>query len=432
MDRLSLGRRVVPALLAGALAALCAYSQNPNLRDLIYGQGGKAPAAPKAQAPRANAPQAAQPRPAAGGGVVPPWVTPGMRLTYEVMTGSLSVSLNGFDPDDAGEWENKQTRQRFSKDRLGHSSHGLVQPTVAGLDGQGAALAQPFYLFDGQSQVPIFNSALDSLVTLDSGGDYWMHPAKQAALRQSGQARAGSWRVGGQTVPATIVVQRGAVTKTFWAYDQQTGRQLYLSRLSRYGPAIRDHSTTLPDSVSHATFLRFVSARQLNLPWLQAPLPQWAQNLRMLSYRGQMTLQFPGSVPGSGQGLAQTLQVARRGQNWMMFSVNSQLVGMPTDTGDPKAANGPGCLPPLIIAPEVLARLRPGQELDRDPHTQIVVRVAGADAQMVALQSDGPRMSTSYFYDRAQGLMIRRISRETVTSGQQMTRVKEMQLAGRQ
>ena len=80
----------------------------------------------------------------------------------------------------------------------------------------------------------------------------------------------------------------------------------------------------------------------------------------------------------------------------------------------------------------MLARLRPGQEIDRDPHTQVAVRVAGADGQTVALQSDSPRLSTTYYYDRAQGLMVRRISRETtISTGQQMVKVREMQLAGR-
>ena len=300
--RTPFGRFVLPALLACALVTFCAYSQNPNLRDLVYGQGGPAPrVAPKAGVPQKGAPQAAQPRPAAGGGFVPAWVTPGARLTYEVMTGSLSVSLNGFDPDENGDWMNKETKQKLSKDRTGHSSHGLIQPTVVGMDGQVVALAQPFYLFDGQGQVPILNAALDSLVTADTGGDFWMHPNKQAILRQQGQARATQWRVGNQTVPATTLVIASATGKTFWAYDQQNGRLLYLSRLSREGPAFRDHSMRQPDSVSFSTFLRFVGARQMNLPWVQAPLPQWAQAMQMLSYRGQLTLQFPAPCRAEGR-----------------------------------------------------------------------------------------------------------------------------------
>jgi hypothetical protein len=391
-----------------ALAALAAQAGNPQVRDLIYGKGAPAqPAAPAAP----GAAKAAAPAQAAGG-FVPDWVVPGLRLTYYLMTGSVGGSLNGWEPNDEGEWENKQTKQRYSKEREGHSSHGLVQATVAGMDGQVVALAQPFYLFNGQDTTPILNASLDALVTPDTGGDFWMHPGKQALWRQQGQAHATTWRANNQAIPATAVVVLGAASKSLWVYEQQSGRLLYLSRLSRHAPEIRDRSAVLPDSVSHATFLRFVGVRQLNLPWLRSPLPAWSAGLNGLTYRGQFRLEFPGAVPGTGHGVTQTMRVSRRGRNWILFDSSSQEqigVSLPSEN---KVVCGPGSLPPLIVAPEVLAQLRQGQTIDQDPHTRFAVRVAGADARGVMLQSDGPTQSIAFLYERTQGLLTRIVSHD--------------------
>jgi hypothetical protein len=414
-----------------AFAALAAQAGNQQIRDLIYGGGTPAPPkAPAGQRPAAPKPAAAPAQ--AAGAFVPEWVVPGLRLTYYLMTGSLSGSLNGWDPNDEGDWENKVTKQKYSKEREGRSSHGLIQATVAGMDGQVVALGQPFFLFNGQDTTPILNSSLDDLYTTDTGGDFWMHPRKQALWRQQGQARAITWRANNQAIPATAVVIANATGKTFWAYDQQSGRLLYLSRLTRTAPAIRDPKATLPDSVSYATFLRFVGVRQLSLPWLRSPLPEWAARLNGLSYSGQMKLEFPGAVPGTGHGVTQTMRVVRRGRNWLLFQSSSQEqigVSLPSEN---KVCCGPGSLPGVIISPEALAQLRPGQVLDQDPHTRFTVRVAGADPRGVMLQSEGPTQSYAFLYDRTQGLLMRSVSRDrSLSQGQNMVRVREMQLAGR-
>jgi hypothetical protein len=92
---------------------------------------------------------------------------------------------------------------------------------------------------------------MDALVTIDTGGDFWMSPQKQAAvLREhpwTGAARPGqmmartrTWQSGNQSWTATVVISQGDAGRTFWVYDQATGRLLYLSRISRHAPDIRD------------------------------------------------------------------------------------------------------------------------------------------------------------------------------------------------
>jgi hypothetical protein len=377
-------------------------------------------------------------RPATGNALVPDWVRPGMRLTYHLLTGSVSGSVNGWLLDEDGNIVDRNGNH-YSTERQGHSSQGLVEATVAGMDAQVVALAQPFYLMPAGDTAPLLKSHMDTLATVDTGGDFWMHPQKQAMMVREhpwagaprpGQtmARTRTWRSGNQSWTATAIISMGDTGRIFWVYDQATGRLLYLSRISRSAPDIRDPSQSLPDSVSSATFLRFVDAHQLSLPWLSTPMPEWTQTLQVLSYQGRMSVQFPGAAPG-GTALGQQLEVAKRGGDWLLFQSKSQTQGLPPSTGS-KSITGPGCLPPLIIPPAVLDRLRPGQEIDRDPHTGFTVRVAAADAQTVTLESDGPRQSFMFVFDRAQGVMIHSISRER-SSETNTVAVHEMQLAGK-
>lgn len=398
---------------------------------------GKAPAA----VPDPAAPPPTTARQAVPGGVhplMPDWVRPGLRLTYYVMTGSLPGSVNGWVPDEEGQWVDR-AGHRYATERRGYGSHGLIQATVVGLDGQNVAIAEPFYLFNADDTTPVLNSSLDMLATPDTGGDFWMHPRRQMELLRQhpwtsppvpGQmvARIVRWTESGQTYTATAVAMFGDTGRTFYVFDQASGRLLYLSRLTRQPPEIRDPAQTLPDSVSHATFLRFVAARQLRLPWLESPLPEWAGRVQALSYRGQFTLQGPGLAP-TPMALADDMQVTRRGSHWLLVKVRSQMQGNPMP-GESTAVTGPGSLPPLGIAPAVMAALQPGQVLDQDPQTGFTVRVSQVDAQSVTLQTDGPRQAFSYVYDRGNGLLVRRISRQREPSTPDMVRVYDIQLTG--
>jgi hypothetical protein len=383
---------------------------------------------------------AGSPLPAAGQGfAAPESVRPGLRLTFYLMTGSLSGSLNGWIPDEEGDWEDKE-HKRYSKERQGRSSHGLIQATVVGGSGGTVALAEPFYLFNGGDLTPVLNTSLDSLVTAESGGDLWMHPQLQARhLRQNPwtgpplpgrtMARTMIWTdEAGRKYQATHIVILGDASRTAYVYDQATGYLLYLSRLSRDAPEVRERGAMLHDSVSYSTFLRFRGARQLVLPWLGRPVPESLRNAQALSYRGQYALQGQGLAP-TPMALALDLQVLRTGADWMWIQTRSQAQGT-IGTTESNSVNGAGSLPPLAVPPDVLAGLTVGQVIDRDPLTGFTVRVVNADAQYVALQTDGPRQSMMYVYDRARGLLQRRVSQDRNPATPQMVSVRDIRLTG--
>jgi len=125
------------------------------------------------------------------------------------------------------------------------------------------------------------------------------------------------------------------------------------------------------------------------------------------------------------------MEVAKPGADWLLFQTRAQTEGLPA-AFESKAVTGPGCLPPLIIPPAVLGRLRPGQEIDRDPYTGYTVRVAAADAQMVTLETAGPHQLLMFVFDRAQGACIYTLSQECSTAGTNTVVVHEIQLAGKQ
>ena len=421
------------AVLCAVLLPTCKKSPGPGPAPAANG-----PTAP--EGPRGEVP-APRPSPAEGGGagsLVPEWVRPGLRMTFYLMTGSLSGSVNGWVPDEMGRWHDRYGRT-YGTERQGYSSHGLIQATVVGGDGQTVALNEPFFLFNGLDTTPIYNMSLDALVTADTGGDYWMHPRRQALnLRQHPwggpfvpgciYCRAIPWTADdGRIYQATSIAILGDASRTTYVFDQATGYLLYLSRLTRQPPDIRDSSMTLPESASYATFLSLRGVRQLELPWLDAPPPDILRGAQALSYRGQFNLQGQGIVPTPLQ-VDSDLLVMRRGPDWMLLHGRTQTQGtmMPAEGN---SVDGRGSLPPLGIAPSILAGLRPGQIIDRDPLSLFTVRVAGADAGTVTLQADGAVQSFTYVYDRARGLLVRRMSQDR-GAGMGLVNVRDLRLAG--
>lgn len=373
------------------------------------------------------------------GKMVPEAVRPGLRLTFYMMAGSLPGSVNGWIPDEEGRWVDREGRH-YGQERKGHSSHGLIQATVAGMDRDTVAFSQHFYLFNGEDTTPVFNKSLDSIVTPDTGGDYWMHPLRQAEVLRSNPwnhvpqpgetvAKQITWRGDIGIRNATAIAIIGEASRTTYIFDQESGFLLYLSRLTRQAPDIRDHSQTSPDSVSYATFLRFVSSRQLRLPWLDVPQPEIARRIRSVTYQGSTVLESPGSMPTPLR-IMQELSVLRRGGDWIFFNGKAQSQGavMPSEF---KAVQGPGCNPPLMIPPAVLAKLQPGLQIDRDPKTGFEIRVSGNDGTYVTLQTTGPRQGFTYIYGMENGLMVRRISREIINPATpNMVMVTDVSLAG--
>lgn len=369
----------------------------------------------------------------------PDLVRPGFRLTYYLMTGSLSGSVNGWVLDEEGEWVDRRTNQHYSQERQGGGSHGLIQATVVGGDGGMVALAEPFYLFNGDDSTSIYNTSLDSLVTADTGGDLWMHPRKQAQMLQAYpwgaqnapggiMARTVRWRDdGGNAYQATQVVILGQASRMTSVFDQASGLLLYLSRLTSQPPDIRDPNQPLGDSPSFATFLRFRGARQLATPWLGRPIPAALRGARVLSYRGSFTVQGQGIVP-TPLAIQATLQPLRGGADWLLLRGRTQTQGVQIPT-EFNSVDGPGALSPLAIPPEVLAGLSNGQVIDRDPLTGFTLSVSGADAQYVALQSVGPTQTFTYVYERARGLLLRKIQQD-LDRATRLVKVTDIQLAG--
>jgi hypothetical protein len=384
-------------------------------------------------------PRALPPSSQAAAFPAPDIIRPGLRLTYYLMTGSLSGSVNGWVLDEEGDWVDKRTGRRYATERKGNASHGLIQPTVVGGDGGWVALAQPFYLFNGEDTTPIYRISLDDLVTADAGGDLWMHPGKQDAMRRAHpwgaaagpggvMARALPWRDdAGRSYQATQIVVLGEASRMTSVFDQATGLLLYLSRLTREPPLIRDPQQTLPDSVSYATFLRFRGARQTATPWLGRPIPAGLRTARVLSYQGSYTLQGQGIIP-TPLAIQASLRPTRAGGDWMLLGGRTvmQGAGLPTDF---KSLDGPGALTPLAIPPDVLAGLRAGQVLDRDPETGFVLGVAAGEAGFVILRSAGPTQTITYAYERSRGLLARKIQQD-LQRPTGMVMVTDLQLAG--
>ncbi len=82
------------------------------------------------------------------------------------------------------------------------------------------------------------------------------------------------------------------------------------------------------------------------------------------------------------------------------------------------------------IPPEGIAVLRTGQELDRDPLTNVTTRVRHVDQSSVVIAQVGPMQSLEFTYRRTDGMLVSAVFTEALPPVPGMSKVLEFELAG--
>ncbi|MFZ5496383.1 MAG: hypothetical protein ACOZE5_13750 [Verrucomicrobiota bacterium] len=368
----------------------------------------------------------------------PAWIKPGMRITFYVAsatTGSGEI----LEPDDqamekerqkaqkkadeTGErqhytyWKNDRGQQYSLNESPGLSGQAYLELNVAAIDRTSAALDMRLYAIDPGSGVVRAPTPTGQVVAAHTGGDFWMHPAVLRQLAGSGGTKevavqSTACELRGRTYQAVRIRVRGADGYTQRIYDATSGVLLRMSAAS-----LRKAHAWVPEPGGtsrrggEGTMLSegwLVGTRQLKVPWIGLPAPDWVAKTRTLRYAGTQGAFVPGTGP-MGFPLSVRISVRRAGPDWFEFNEAAEVTspyGQPPQQAEATRVAGTNQLGGFWVPPAALAQLQAGQQLDNDSVTQVRVVVESAAAGRVALLETGAEHRTRYVYDRATGILV--------------------------
>lgn len=348
---------------------------------------------------------------------LPPFLSVGHRLSWHA--GGSSLDGTRMVPDPAGWLERDGQRFRLEPTRGGGGIGVQQLDIVVSSDGLVVADARGF--LDAAAGGGTFvASGVDVVVGDAQGlGEYWRPPAQLAALRPGVDGRTrttrGVRRFGGVDLEVVSIATSRPDSYVSHTYDLASGLLLFGGTVFRQeGARIADDNGRLLEDLrgsSGYTHLAFLGVRQLEVPWLGAAPPTWAEPGATIVYEGTRRAEFaqPSGLPplpGDGIRVAYTLQ-QRLGDALLtgtfVEEANPAGVPMPGVTSQRVfASNG---FDGLWIPPDALARLAPNTLLDRDPYTRQDVVYAGTSGDLHVILVQGTGEAGEYYYDRGSGFL---------------------------
>ena len=331
----------------------------------------------------------------------PTWVQPGTRITWYNAAASVAGSRFAWVEDPNGSWTDPATGKKYSRtDEPGPngeappgqpsaSGDGLTQFNVIALDGANVVLESQGFSFL-HIQPPLMTPRYDGAASV--AGTYvdgaWIHPTELARLAQTNLSPIatlrGRYTIGNTTYDAISFVNGlGAGSGgnyVSYTYDIATG-VLLSANTSTAG--IRSPFAApgegAPVGNTQLTVARYISTRNVNLPGLGAPLPDWATTVSRLSYTGTYGIVNPVD-PTAGAMTVPAEHVAEFGQSgptWRAFQARTLA---PQAGLDGRSQGIAGSVGGYWWSPQALAGMSQGQVLDQDPATGERTSVAYAGA----------------------------------------------------
>jgi hypothetical protein len=230
--------------------------------------------------------------------------------------------------------------------------------------------------------------------TLDARG-FWLSTAQLDKYLQGPQvaefriSRA-PLKIADQTYDAVTLTLQQPKFLEIVSFDHKTG--LLLHR----GITSKDHGEM--DSASD-----FVSMRDINIPWMDEPLPNWLINTKILHYQ---VASAETGMPGPMAWIygRQDYTIDSHGNGWIHLHQTLTMNSSPNAPTANESSWAPGLLAGIWAGPVALAKLQKDQVLDEDPITQMRVVVTSVDDQSVTITESNEVSARAATYDKRTGL----------------------------
>jgi hypothetical protein len=347
-------------------------------------------------------------------GELPAWLHEGACLTFTWDAAVAPGNGSDYRPDEHGDWVNSATGEHYSRStQHGTSGSGWSQAVIASIDGDKAVVGVQSFGDAGAlgRNVPVPLQGGSSFVTpIDQGGDYWISPAKLAALHTD--ANAGTlvelvrWQAADRIVPAIRVQIISHGSYSLHIFDAKSGLCLH------YATAVRGAAPKLvgPGDMGQRdvtlTHGDLVGQRDLAIPWARDVMPAWLPKLKALHYAGSIVSR--GVLPTVPNDVKLDLLVTDRGQNWVQLDSTSSMAMQGAPAIPPSTSTlafGRAQFAGLWAGPASLATLHRGQELDNDPITRMKTVVARIDDHSLVISQHNDAGEITSEYDKATGML---------------------------
>ena len=303
---------------------------------------------------------------------------------------------------------------------------------------EGAVVADVSYFLTTDPQLNI-NVASGSAVVVgnaDALGEFWVSPAKLAALQEGfdGVTRIyrGPRQFNGETVEVVASATFSGGNYISYTYDLATGLLLVSGTMSASaGVLVTDPSGNLLDQASGSVTLshrQFVGVRQVDVPWADSPLPDWLGPGWVGTYQGESRVEHDPSsgLPAlAGQPVTVQQVVDRRVGNAVIGRELAQFgttQGLPPTETTTDRAFGSAVFDGIWLPPESFTQMQPQQVLDLDPTTGRTVVFGGIQGGVAVVTSSGQADRLEQYYDVSSGLLTSsRYIRPTPGSGPNVT-----------
>ncbi len=346
----------------------------------------------------------------------PAWLRAGTRITYWGGSRSMPGDPQNYVPDPNGNVSIGGKPHRL-EDAPGAAGSGYSHFDVVGVaDGVVGILQSNYVPVDAQLANYTRTNSIGLRGDARQISDVWIHPAQLAAMPETTEGKSFTRRVryplDGKTYDAVTTQIASATGFLRSTYDLATGLLLvHTSSTTGASTGLAPAGTNYAKPAAGVTTIvssRFVSVREMDLPWRRQPMPAFLTAGRTLDYTGTCTNSL-------GQGIVAPwrydvrIAVAQIEGGHARAQVSTRLDyggAMQPQVAEWAQVYGAGSPHPLWIEPQILGRMRQGQVFDQDPVTRRRIRCVGGDERVVAIVDEGPLDSLQTAYDRRTGVAV--------------------------
>jgi hypothetical protein len=348
----------------------------------------------------------------------PACIKPGTRLTYFGRTASIPGEYKRLVQDDNGKWIDRNTGKRYDEEDVPSAASEAFNVIQVGYVGSGVAqLSTKLYILDMGTGKYRFAVGGGLVGHAGCAADYWIHPD---VLKQVREVKEQGMRIirmpyslNGKVYKAIRFQTDDAAGYQAKVYDLETGLMIYYGSRTQ-GPAVNtaplggSGQAGVGQGSTQIVSGWIVEITDIDVPWKNAAPPAWTAQFRKLSYRGVQR----SVVAAAGTKLDRTMTAVvtpkARADGWVRFSNHialESLPGMRPEEAVQEGASGAASIAGLWIAPEALARLRPGQVIETNQRVGISVTVAEVKPGLVTLSEIGPLHRIDSAYDTKTGIL---------------------------